>query len=143
MRLTNFLVVAVTGLLACSEAVAATPNTDKTIASELDQVLSDRQLIDNGKRFLRTAAKREAETEGKLEERDISLIQTSNIPRYHYWFDNEMTPHDVRIDLDLTGAWADFKVVKQSIYKGYVKYYDKNCEYSENEDEAFCKEKDY
>nr|APP14216.1 REX1 [Phytophthora palmivora] len=147
MRLSYFMIVVLTGLVACNNGVVADSNADKTITSEHDQVLSDRELIDTGvndneKRLLRTAAKVETDSDDKEEER-FSLIQTSNTPRYAIWFDEEMTPRDARIDLGLTGMWADVKVVKQSIYKGYVKYYNRRCGYEENSDKDFCINKEY
>ncbi|KAG7380051.1 hypothetical protein PHYPSEUDO_007827 [Phytophthora pseudosyringae] len=150
MRLSYLLVVALTGFLACSEAAVAS-DADKSIVSETarDQVLSDRELIDtgandNGKRFLRTNKQDtgvESDESDDSQEERFSLIQTSNTPRYLWWFENEMTPRDVRKELRLTKN--SIKLVKRSIYQGYVKYYDNHCTYFENRKKAFCRAKEY
>ncbi|KAG6946205.1 hypothetical protein JG688_00016168 [Phytophthora aleatoria] len=160
MRLSYFVAVTFTGLLAC----AAASDSAKTVTASNDQVLSNRELIDTGandneKRFLRanqdtddesedsktakeaaSSTKEEADSEDSDEDR-FSLIQTSNTPRYYWWFENEMTPRDVRKELGLRSD--SIKLVKRSIYDGYVKYYDRHCTYYENRKKAFCKAEEY
>ncbi|KAG3103978.1 hypothetical protein PI124_g16541 [Phytophthora idaei] len=160
MRLSYFVAVTFTGLLAC----AAASDSAKTVAASNDQVLSNRELIDTGandneKRFLRVnqdtddesddsktakeaaaSTKEEADSEDNDEDR-FSLIQMSNTPRYYLWFENEMTPRDVREDLGLRSD--SIKLVKRSIYKGYVKYYNNHCTYYENRKKAFCEAEEY
>ncbi|KAL3660352.1 hypothetical protein V7S43_014506 [Phytophthora oleae] len=147
MRFTYFLAVALTALLASDDLVAAS-NADKTIVAEHDQVLSDRELIDTGvndneRRFLRSNPEPEAESEDSNENQEerFSLIQITNQPRYFIWFENEMTPKDVRRELGLTRR--SIKLVKRSIYDGYVKYYDQHCSYYVNRKKAFCRAEEY
>nr|QMU24830.1 PaRXLR6 [Phytophthora agathidicida] len=145
MRLTYLLVVAVTGLLACCDA-AAPSDSEKTVVNSRDQVLANRELIDGGvsdnvKRSLRVNAEDDSEnpkTDAKSNEERFSLIQSSNTPRYYYWFDEEMTPRDVKVELGLTKVNYVVNPVTVSIYKGYVKYYKKKCQRFKYRDADFC-----
>ncbi|KAG1686034.1 hypothetical protein DVH05_027839 [Phytophthora capsici] len=145
MRFTYFVAVALTGLLASNDLVVAS-TADKTVVH--DQVLSDRELIDTGlndneKRSLRTNEDLEDDSEDlkKSDEERFSLIQLSNQPRYYVWFEDEMTPKDVRRKFGLTRH--SIKLVKRSIYRGYVKYYDEHCSYFENRKKDFCRAQEY
>ncbi|EEY70630.1 secreted RxLR effector peptide protein, putative [Phytophthora infestans T30-4] len=162
MRLSFILAATLTGLLACATA----SDSEKIIRISNEQVLSDRQLLDtvvndNEKRFLRAYNDAEDDSEDPKnvkntvdakpadesedselsEEERFSLIQMSNQPRYYWWFQHEMTPRDVRRALGLRAG--SIKLVKRSIYRGYVKYYNKHCSYYENRKKDFCKAKEY
>nr|QBC17944.1 RXLR effector protein [Phytophthora infestans] len=141
-------------------------DSEKAAKISNDQVLSGRQLIDtvakdNKKRLLRaykdaeddsedsknvkpTADSKHADksedSEDSQEER-FSLIQTSNQPRYYWWFQHHMTPLDVRRDLELTADTIN--PIKRSVYTGYVDYYEDHCSYYENRKEEFCKAEDF
>ncbi|ETM97257.1 hypothetical protein PPTG_20405, partial [Phytophthora nicotianae INRA-310] len=153
MRLSYFLVVALTGLLACASAV----DSEKTFTVSHNQVRFGAGVNNNEQRFLRAypetddsevsktakdakTAEEEDDSEDSEEER-FSLIQISNRPRYYWWFRHQMTPRDVRKELGLRKN--SIKLVKRSIYAGYVKYYDKHCTYYDNREKAFCKAKEY
>lgn len=162
MRLSYFLVVAMTGLLACGDVVVAASDSRKTMMSEVtshDQVLSDRELVDdeantNGKRSLRLRQASEDRSDDsktdnadpdsdESEEERLSIIQTVNKPRYIYWFSEQMTPRDVREGLGLDGLTDVVRPVKRSIYKGYVKYYNRHCRLFKYEKMAFCLAREY
>ncbi|OWY90599.1 RxLR effector protein, partial [Phytophthora megakarya] len=94
------------------------------------------------KRLLRTTNQPEADANTNDNER-MFFIQTLNTPRYMYWFSLGMTPYDVREKLDLLGEWADLKIFKQSLYRGYVKFYDKHCAIPHQSKEEFCRNRVY
>ncbi|KUF85840.1 hypothetical protein AM587_10006076 [Phytophthora nicotianae] len=121
MRLSYFLVVALTGLLACASAV----DSEKTFTVSHNQVRFGAGVNNNEQRFLRAYPETD-DSEVSKTAKDAKTAEEED--------DSEDSEEERKNSI---------KLVKRSIYAGYVKYYDKHCTYYDNREKAFCKAKEY
>ncbi|KAL4101733.1 hypothetical protein PRIC1_005481 [Phytophthora ramorum] len=155
MRVSEFLVLAIAGFLACSDAFAVTSNDKHQQVLLTSQALRNRDLADdntvyaNEKRVLRTRQTSDDEDEDEKlktedsdsddEEEERGLISTLDYPKYWRWFRAHMTPYDVKEVLGLTGLRPLVKPIKRRVYKGYVRFYEKHCRLPKYRRMAFCR----
>ncbi|KAI9914800.1 hypothetical protein PsorP6_007255 [Peronosclerospora sorghi] len=144
-------VSAMIGYLVCEEAVfAASASVTSTLNDEVLQVSSGRDLahvgVDTiGKRSLRTRgdlkefSEDESKSKNQNEEERFSLIKFFSRPEYYVWFNDGLTPDEVRKDklgLDDDNDW--YKLGANVVYDGYERYWMKHCQKPMNRGKDFC-----
>ncbi|KAI9914801.1 hypothetical protein PsorP6_007256 [Peronosclerospora sorghi] len=146
-------VSAMIGYLVCGEAVAAaSASVTSTLNDEVLQVSSGRDLahvdFDTvGKRSLRTRgdlkefSEDESKSKNQNEEERFYLGKYATLPEYYTWFNQGLTPDDVRDNWDLYDDNVVLYLIKLGrdvVCDGYERYWMKRCKEPENRGEDFC-----
>ncbi|GMF41620.1 unnamed protein product [Phytophthora lilii] len=144
MRVSCFLALAITAVLAC---VDATTNPETSTISKVASPGLDTEVnaIDSTQRFLRTYELDEDNSDDLKttndsddeEERDL-IIPALDRHKYKRWFKAHMRPEAVKQVLGLTGLRPLVKPIKRRVYKGYVVYYEEHCQRPQYRKLKFC-----
>ncbi|KAI9988727.1 hypothetical protein PInf_022189 [Phytophthora infestans] len=134
MRL-GYLLVAIAGLLACSDAAVAVSELKSSKLTAQGNVVVRDQAGDltadhNTKRTLRVQSDKETEeSENVASGKGLADSDDED--------ERGITPYEVKVVLDLTGARRLWKPIDRRVYDGYTVFYSEKCHKSQYGD--FCK----
>ncbi|TDH71476.1 hypothetical protein CCR75_002497 [Bremia lactucae] len=154
MRTCYYLTLAAACLLSVSDVGAAVLRQTSTPVDKLG-VLIESNDYDDANNNLRASKSDESinpkqtqsiskhyAVQNKDSDEERFFFDTINRPRYAIWFNNEMTPEDVRREQRRPGFLRLPRNARRR-YWGYSEYYYNHCQRFVNRSKAFCRAQKY